>query len=65
MPRVPRTALGALLVLVLRAATPCSASLPTWRVLHDPIFAPLRGDPRFERLWNGTRPQVPWLEGNH
>ena len=31
--------------------------------MHNPILAPLRGDPRFPRLWNETRPHVPWLEG--
>ncbi len=46
-------------------ATPCSSSLRTWRTLHDPIFAPLRGDPRFQRLWAETRPVVPWLDGYH
>lgn len=44
-------------------STPCSPSLLTWRTLHDPLFAPLRGDPRFERLWDETRPRVPWLTG--
>jgi tetratricopeptide (TPR) repeat protein len=43
-------------------STPCSASLLTWTTLHDPIFATLRGDPRFERLWEETRPMVPWLK---
>jgi serine/threonine-protein kinase len=41
----------------------CSASLNTWIQLHDPVFAPLRGDARFQRLWDETRPRVPWLEG--
>jgi TolB-like protein len=45
------------------ATAPCSASLLTWQVLHNPIFAPLRGEPRFQRLWDETRPRVPWLEG--
>jgi len=43
----------------------CSASIDTWNTLHDPIFAPLRGNPRFQRLWAETRPRVPWLEGYH
>ena len=46
-------------------ATRCSVSLRTWQELHDPIFAPLRGDPRFQRLWAETRPVVPWLAGYH
>ena len=51
--------------IVVRCApsTPCSPSLVTWRTLHDALFAPLRGDPRFERLWDETRPRVPWLTG--
>jgi tetratricopeptide (TPR) repeat protein len=43
---------------------PCSVSLRTWRLLHDPTFAPLHGDPRFERLWQETMPKVPWLPAN-
>ncbi len=51
-PREPRCA----------AATACSASLRTWRALHQPDFAPLRSDPRFLRLLEETRPSVPWLD---
>ncbi len=40
----------------------CSVSLRTWRLLHDPIFAPLRGDRRYQRLLQETRPRVPWLD---
>ncbi len=42
-------------------ATPCSTSLRTWRALHDPLLAPLRTNPRFQRLLEDTRPRVPWL----
>jgi TolB-like protein len=41
-------------------ATPCSASLRTWSLLHDGIFLPLRDEPRFARLLEETRPRVPW-----
>ncbi len=44
-------------------ATPCSASLRTWRTIHLPIFAPLKDDARFLRLLAETRPKVPWLPG--
>jgi len=39
----------------------CTPSIVTWQTIHDPIFTPLHGDPRFQRLWNETRPIVPWL----
>lgn len=42
------------------AATPCSASLRTWLMLHDPIYLPLRTEARFIRLLDDTRPRVPW-----
>lgn len=42
-------------------AAPCSTSLRTWRALHNPLFLPLRGDPRYQRLMADTRPRVPWL----
>jgi TolB-like protein len=45
------------------ATAACSANLRIWQVLHDPIFAPLHGEPRFQRLWDETRPRAPWLEG--
>ena len=38
----------------------CSPSLATWRVMQDPAFAFLRGDPRFERIWEAVRPKLPW-----
>jgi hypothetical protein len=31
-----------------------------WIALHDPIFAPLRDDRHFQRLWEQARPRVPW-----
>ncbi|MEK6769069.1 MAG: hypothetical protein AABY85_08800 [Gemmatimonadota bacterium] len=40
--------------------TTCSVSLETWRLLHNPIFAPLRNEARFVRLMEETRPRVPW-----
>ncbi|MGA2381904.1 MAG: serine/threonine-protein kinase [Gemmatimonadales bacterium] len=45
--------------------TPCSTSIVTWRALKDPLFAPLRADPRFKRMWEEARPRVPWLVGYH
>ena len=44
------------------ATATCSSSLFTWLTLHDPVFRPLRGTPRFRRLWDDTRPRAPWLE---
>jgi TolB-like protein/Flp pilus assembly protein TadD len=41
----------------------CTPSIITWQTIQDQIFAPLRGEPRFQRLWDETRPRVPWLEG--
>jgi TolB-like protein len=43
---------------------PCSASLDTWVQLHDPVYTPLHGDPRYQRLLDDTRPRVPWLDGS-
>jgi tetratricopeptide (TPR) repeat protein len=43
----------------------CSPSIATWLLLHEPIFASLHGDPRFERLWEDTHPRVPWQAGYH
>lgn len=42
-------------------ARPCSASLRTWRTAQARVFTALRSDPRFQRLVNDTRPDVPWL----
>lgn len=39
----------------------CSASLRTWTASQDPLFAPLRPEPRFQRLLAETRPRIPWL----
>ncbi len=44
-------------------ATPCSANLYAWRLLHLALFQPLREDARFQRLLDETRPRVPWLAG--
>lgn len=41
----------------------CSVSLRAWRLLHDPLFAPLHGDPRYQRLLEETRPRIPWRAG--
>ena len=42
---------------------PCSTALDVWVAIQSPVFAPLRGEPRFQRLLAETRPRVPWLEG--
>jgi TolB-like protein len=42
---------------------PCSAALDVWVQLHNPVYAPLRQEPRFRRLLEETRPRVPWLAG--
>ena len=42
----------------------CSPSLLTWENLQNPIFRPLHGDARFERLWSEVRPHIPWLQEN-
>jgi TolB-like protein/tetratricopeptide (TPR) repeat protein len=39
----------------------CTPSIATWQLIQDPVFAPLRGDRRFQRLWDDNRPHVPWL----
>lgn len=44
--------------------TPCSANLTTWEFIHDAIFAPLAGDPRFDSLSAEVRPRIPWLQEN-
>ncbi len=46
-------------------AAQCSRQLDLWRLLNNPLFLPLRGGARFQRLWEETRPRVPWLEGYH
>lgn len=40
----------------------CSRQLDLWRFLNNPLYLPLRGDARFQRLWGETRPRVPWLD---
>lgn len=40
----------------------CSANLDLWRALQTQELRPLRSEPRFQRLWNETRPRVPWLQ---
>ena len=56
---------GTTLAPPLCGAQVCSPNLELWRLLHHVFLIPLRGDPRFERLWAETRPRVPWLEGYH
>jgi TolB-like protein len=41
--------------------TPCSTSLRTWRTMHVSIFRSLANEPRFQRLFDDTRPRIPWL----
>lgn len=43
--------------------SPCSTNLALWRLLHHPLLAGLRDDPRVQRLLEETRPSVPWLQG--
>jgi tetratricopeptide (TPR) repeat protein len=38
----------------------CTPSIATWQLIQDPVFTPLRGDRRFQRLWDDNRPRVPW-----
>ncbi len=42
----------------------CSPSLVAWQTIRDPVFAPLRGDPRYDRLYEDLRPRIPWLQEN-
>jgi len=42
---------------------PCTPSLGLWHLLHHPLLAGVRDDPRVQRLLAQTRPVVPWLEG--
>ena len=42
---------------------PCSTDLRLWQLLHHPLLAGLRDDPRLQALLAQTRPVVPWLEG--
>jgi tetratricopeptide (TPR) repeat protein len=43
------------------APAPCSPDLNLWRLLHHPLLASVRDDPRFRALLDRTRPAVPWL----
>ncbi|HXY68710.1 MAG TPA: hypothetical protein VEH62_04625 [Gemmatimonadales bacterium] len=43
---------------------PCSTDLHLWQLLHHPLLAGLRDDPRVQALLERTRPAVPWLAGH-
>lgn len=45
----------------LCGAQVCSPNLPLWRFLHHVFLLPLRGEPRYVRLLQWSRPQVPWV----